>query len=379
MLHFFIGTKAQYIKTAPILRILEQYNVPYRLIDSGQHASFGAKLRPTLDIKEPDIYLQKRGDLDSIPKIALWFLKFSLVTAFRPGYLRKQLFSDQPGFCVLHGDTPSTLISALMAKRARLSLVHLEAGLRSHNLFRPFPEELIRLIVSKISDHLLAPNEESVQNLKKRKVKGRIYNTGGNTNYDSLLFEKRKNSARRMEEPFALITLHRVENVMRKSVMEEFVRILYIVSEHFKPVFILHPPTEKQLKKFGLLAAVKECPNIETHQLIPHQEFTRYLSHASVVLTDGGSIQEECSYLGVPTLLLRKETERNDGLGRNVVVSRFDLSIVRRFLEYSQDYRYEDVMLDSSPSLNAVRYLLELEALFPVSRKNSEEAGVIGR
>ncbi len=146
MIDVFIGTKAQYINTAPLMRLLTARGIPYHLIDSGQHAKTAADLREFLGVKEPDAALQDEGNIKTIWQAFRWFARNVSLTIFAPHVLREVLFSPGPGTCIIHGDTPSTLLGLIMAKRVGKKIVHLEAGLRSFNLRRPFPEELIRII-----------------------------------------------------------------------------------------------------------------------------------------------------------------------------------------------------------------------------------------
>ncbi len=99
MIHIFIGTKAQYIKTAPLIRLLDQRNIVYRLIDSGQHASLTRSLRRELGVREPDVCLRRGDDIASLPQAALWMLKVVLSATFRPGKMARRVFDGQGGIC----------------------------------------------------------------------------------------------------------------------------------------------------------------------------------------------------------------------------------------------------------------------------------------
>ncbi|MGK2928446.1 MAG: UDP-N-acetylglucosamine 2-epimerase, partial [Acidimicrobiales bacterium] len=299
-----MGTKAQYIKTAPVLLELDRRNVAYRLIDSGQHAALLADLRVELGIRAPDVRFGGEVDIDSIPQAALWASKIAW-RGLRPAPLRRDVFGSDAELCVVHGDTPSTLLSTMLARRIGLAVVHLEAGLRSHNILHPFPEELIRLAVMRVSGLLFAPNDAAVDNLRAMKVKGRVVAVDGNTSVDAL-----RASMTDLPGPGsgpAIVTMHRVENLHRRHEVDGFVSlVLRIAAEH--PVrFVVHGPTAAVLKRSGHLRAL-EAAGVEIVPLIPHGDFTRQLAAAPVVVTDGGSVQEECALLGVPTLLWRRRT-----------------------------------------------------------------------
>ena len=179
-LHVFVGTKAQYIKTAPLLRLMAAQGVDHRLIDSGQHARLATSLRAELGVKEPDHVLGGTGDVDSVGQALRW----SAGLAARLGsarWLRREVFGGAGGICIVHGDTPSTMLATLMARRAGLRVAHLEAGLRSHSLLHPFPEEAIRLLVMRWSSVLFAPTPAAADNLAAMHVRGRVVEVGGNT------------------------------------------------------------------------------------------------------------------------------------------------------------------------------------------------------
>jgi UDP-N-acetylglucosamine 2-epimerase len=179
-LHVFLGTKAQYIKTAPLLRLMDERAVDYRLIDSGQHAALSAGLRRELGVRDPDHVMGGSRDVDTIAQALRW--SAGLGAQLRSAStLREEVFGGDGGICVVHGDTPSTFLSALMAKRAGLRTAHLEAGLRSRRLLHPFPEELIRLAVMRASDLLFAPDEQAVLNLRELRLRGEVLPVSANT------------------------------------------------------------------------------------------------------------------------------------------------------------------------------------------------------
>ena len=185
MIHVFIGTKAQYIKMAPLLRRMDSERVAYRLIDSGQHGDLTAALRRELGLREPDFRLGGDRDVVSVPQAVGWSLGLAGRLVSRPR-LRRRVFGGRDGVCVVHGDTPSALLGALLAKRAGLDVAHVEAGLRTFRWLHPFPEEIVRVVVGRISDVLFAPGPEAAANLRKTAVKGRIVEQPTNTVLESV-------------------------------------------------------------------------------------------------------------------------------------------------------------------------------------------------
>jgi UDP-N-acetylglucosamine 2-epimerase (non-hydrolysing) len=343
VIHVFLGTKAQYIKTAPLLRLLDERGVPYRLIDSGQHGALSVGLRDELGVRAPDHLLAAGADIDTIPQAIRWAARLALrlLSARR---LRAEVFGGHGGVCVVHGDTPSTLLSALMARRAGLQVAHLEAGLRSRHLLHPFPEEAIRRIVMRISALLFAPDAQAVANLRRMRVKGEIVQLPANTVVEALAHDLDRARAEAGEaalEPGAgpaVVTMHRVENLNRRERVEALIGLVERLAAQQPVRFVLHGPTADTLSRHGWRDRL-EAAGVETVGLAPHGTFTRWLHEAPFVITDGGSIQEECALLGVPTLLWRAATERPDGLGRNVVLSRYRPEVVRSFLADPQAHR----------------------------------------
>ena len=353
MIHVFLGTKAQYIKTAPLLRLMDERGVDYRLIDSGQHGALSVGLRGELGVRDPDHLLASGSDIDTIPQAMAWAAKIAL-RLFDGRRVRREVFAGQGGICVVHGDTPSTLLATLLARRAGLRVAHLEAGLRSKHAFHPFPEELIRRVVMRLASLLFAPDAQAVSNLRRMRVRGEVVALPANTVVEALAHDLGERG-----EPGTgpvLVTLHRVENLNRRERVEALVRIVERIAADHKVRFVLHGPTRETLARRGwqdrLVAA-----GVELQGLAPHGAFTRMLHDAPFVITDGGSIQEECALLGVPTLLWRAVTERPDGVGRNVVVSRYRPDLVGGFLEDPDRFRVEAATEVLRPSEIALAHL----------------------
>lgn len=351
----FLGTKAQYVKTAPVLRLLDERGVPYRLIDSGQHARIGATMRRDLGVRDPDAVLGGTEDVSSIPAAIRWSLTVSRELVGR-GALRRDLFGGDSGICVVHGDTPSTLLSTLLARRAGWRVAHLEAGLRSHSLRHPFPEEAIRLVVMRLSDLLFAPDAVAVANLAAMGVRGRVVPLSANTTLDALRTSL-AGTTPAASGP-AICTMHRVENLHRRPVVEGYVDLVERLASRGPVRFVVHGPTAEVLQRGGHDRTL-EAAGVELRTLVPHREFSAMLRDAPLVVTDGGSIQEECALLGVPTLLWRARTERPDGLGANVVLSRYDRRTVDDFLADPERWRRPPKLdLPVSPSAEIVDVLV---------------------
>lgn len=343
MIHVFIGTKAQYIKTAPLLRRMDAQSVPYRLIDSGQHGAFSQDLRTELGVRQPDHHLGEGRDVTSIPGAMRWAVRLA-AGLWSGRRLRRTVFGGSGGICLVHGDTPSTLLAALMARRAGLVVGHLEAGLRSHKWFHPFPEEMIRMIVMRMATVLFAPDATAVANLEAMGVAGEVVPLEANTSAEAVA-----GLAAEIEPTGpAVVTMHRVENLHRRSRRDGFVELVTRLATDRPVRFVAHEPTIQALSHEALASI--EAAGVVVSRLLPHRDFVDLLAAAPLVVTDGGSIQEECALLGVPTLLWRDRSERPDGIGANVVVSHYDPAIVDEFVANPDAWRRPAALAPVSPS-----------------------------
>ena len=370
MIHVFIGTKAQYIKMAPLLRRMDSERVDYRLIDSGQHGDLTVALRNELGVREPDFRLGGNRDVVSVPQAVGWSLRLAGNLASRLR-LRNRVFGGHGGVCVVHGDTPSALLSALLAKRAGLDVAHVEAGLRTFRWLHPFPEEIVRVLVGRISDILFAPGPVAAANLQKTAVKGRIVEQPANTVLESVreALGAGLDVVERPDDQTApgaggddaggpgaggdgsgrvVVTMHRVENLHRRSRREALVDLVEGLASRWPVRWVVHGPTERALA--GEARARLSDAGVELVPLMAYGEFLANLVAAPFVISDGGSIQEECALLGVPTLVWRDRTDRGDGLDENVVLSHYDPAIVRDFVRDPQRYRRRPRELEFSPS-----------------------------
>ncbi|WP_182865108.1 UDP-N-acetylglucosamine 2-epimerase [Rhodopirellula sp. JC639] len=331
MIHFFIGTKAQLIKMAPLMRELSRRRVPFRYVDSGQHAEITRKLRYALGLPEPCISLRdSEADITSMAGAARWYLKHLASTWFARRRLREQIFPGG-GVCLIHGDTLSTLLGLQLSRAAGLSTVHVEAGLRSFKWFNPFPEELIRIWCMHRADLLFAPSQEAAQNLTTMNVRGKVVPVCGNTVVDSLRMvlneEEPRDDLPKM--PYVLATCHRLETITHRKRFADAIRAINEVSSKIDVEFVIHRPTKNYLRRFGLADQLNA--NVTCRDMLDYPQFIGLLRHACGVITDGGSIQEECGYLQMPCLVLRETTERSDGLGTTALLWDRSSNVVEQF------------------------------------------------
>ena len=372
MIHVFVGTQAEYIKMAPLLWRMESAGLPYRLIDSGQHADRSESFRDELGLRAPDYAMGGTGSVDSVPAALWWAAGLGRRLALRKR-LDRTVFGGHPGICVVHGDTPTTLMGALMAKRAGLALAHVEAGLRTHRWLHPFPEEIIRVAVDRLADLLFAPDGAAAEELRKRRVRGRIITGSSNTISDALraaLEPPAPDTHTAVDMPGGagshssphwprpvVVTMHRVENLHRRRRRQALVHTITRLARTTPVRWYVHEPTRLALR--GADQAGLEAAGVELVPMVPYAEFVRALAGAPYAITDGGSIQEECALLGVPVLLWRDRTDRPDGLGENAVLSRYDPGVVEAFLTDPERFRRARRLPQSSPSQEILEVLAD--------------------
>ncbi len=292
---------------------MQEKNIPYIFMHTGQHDL--KDLCRVFGTREPDIVLTEPPK-----KTTRFYAKTTKAINWTFGLVFK--IKDEVnkienlGYVYYHGDTITTAASAIATSKLlnpfkKYKNVHLEAGLRSGDLMEPFPEEISRRIADKFSDVLLAVSERAKNNLKKEGIKGRIIITG-NTIVDSADIALKRAKKVKVPKTFALVTLHRHENIKSKERLESIISILEYVPIPF--MLSLHDNTKKQLESHGLLGRLKAIKNIRIMENKNYDDFIYLMSKAKLILTDGGSMQEESLIFKKPCILLRKATERQEGL-----------------------------------------------------------------
>ena len=315
-----LGTRAELIKMFPIMRELKSRKQDYYFIHTGQHNL--QDLCATFEIKNPDIILSKQ------PNKSSKFFSNSLKALFWNFYiifrLRKELKNlKNLKYVLYHGDTMTTASAAIASSRffnpwKKYENAHIESGLRSFNLKEPFPEEISRKIADKFSDILFAVSKQSAKNLEKYRDYKKIFNSG-NTILDSvdltLKLSRKKNLKKLSSRKFALISIHRHENIKNCERLSKMVEILSALT--IPSLFTLHDNTKNQLVKFGLYDKIKANKNIKIMPAMDYPEFLAQIEKCSLIICDGGSIQEESLIFGKPCIVLRMATERQEGLKTN--------------------------------------------------------------
>jgi UDP-N-acetylglucosamine 2-epimerase len=319
--------------------LLDQERRPYQVLNLGQHAELTRQIARDFSITGSIKNFSGRDKNVETYRQALTWLGSAVFQLLHPSkYVLDRFFGDADGVALIHGDTASTLIGLHLARRAKMRTGLVEAGLSSGNRLNPFPEEMVRRHCEKRAQWLFAPGSEFADNLKPRKLKGAIVDTQYNTGRDAMMLTL-KTTGTTADPPsdtgtYSVMTLHRLETLASKRRLATIVSYAIKMASRIGAIrFFLHNPTRNALKQYGLLQLLDADSNIDLHQLRSYPEFLSQLCYCRYLLTDGGSIQEEASYISKPCIVLRYNTERNNGFGASATLATYDVATDYSFLK----------------------------------------------
>jgi len=295
------------MKVAPLHKALQQYGdtIRHLIVHTGQHydETMSKVFFDDLELPHPDFYLGV-GSGSHAQQTAKIMVE-----------LEKVLEAQRPDLVVVVGDVNSTVAASLVSVKAGVPVAHIEAGLRSFD--RSMPEEINRLLTDAVSEFLFVTEPSGVANLKREGIDiGKIYLVG-NVMIDSLVRYREK--AKRLSvanefsvapRAFTLVTLHRPTNVDTREGLEKILTIFERLSPRTTIIFPVHPRTRKMLEQLKLAERSSAIENLRLSEPIGYLEFLNLMEQAQLVLTDSGGIQEETTFLGIPCLTLRENTER---------------------------------------------------------------------
>jgi len=304
-LHLIAAARPNFMKIAPLYHALarEPWCRP-QIVHTGQHydANMSDAFFRDLGLPQPHFHLevgsgthaeQTGGVMIAYEKVAM---------------------RERPDWIVVVGDVNSTAACAMVGTKLWIPVIHLEAGLRSGD--RRMPEEINRLATDAICDVLWTPSPDADENLAREGVPASKVDRVGNIMIDS--FEMMRGAIEAdgtragmgLEAGnYAVVTLHRPSNVDTREALEPLARQLVAVSQDLPLVFAVHPRTRKKLEEFGLLALL-QGPRIALTEPLGYIQFMNLVRSSRAVITDSGGVQEESTYLGIPCLTLRENTER---------------------------------------------------------------------
>lgn len=306
-----IGARPNFMKVAPVLRALAAHSdISQALIHTGQH----------YDSNMSDVFLKQLGLPNPDVNLAVGSGTHAKQTAEIMTRLEPILSGTKPDLLLVYGDVNSTVAASLVAAKMGIKIGHVEAGLRSFD--RTMPEEINRLVTDQLADFLFTPSTDADSNLKKEGIAQKKIFFTGNVMIDSLV--RLLPAARNIAQDgwpghYALVTLHRPGNVDDSCMLKRILTSLVEVSRDVEVIFPVHPRTRQRIAEFGLNAG-----KLRLLDPLAYLEFLALQSRARVVITDSGGIQEETTFLGIPCLTVRDNTERpiTLTLGTNILVGR---------------------------------------------------------
>lgn len=306
LIHLVCAARPNFMKVAPLYHALkkERWANPV-LIHTGQHydPNMSDVFFKDLGLPAPDIHLDIRcgSHAEQTGKVMIAY--------------EKVLQEWKPDLVIVVGDVNSTMAATIAATKLGVMVAHLEAGLRSHD--RGMPEEINRLVTDVLADMLWTPSRDASENLIKEGVDPNKVHFVGNIMIDSL--EMLRNQINALEEwrtfgltagQYGIVTMHRPSNVDDPTTLREICRLLRDLAGEVPVIFPVHPRTRQKMEEYRVLGELQDTPNLVMPEPVNYIRFMNLVSHCHFVVTDSGGIQEETSYLGIPCLTLRKNTER---------------------------------------------------------------------
>lgn len=344
-LSFVLGTAAELIKVYPLIIEAGERKLSWHVVSTGQSPVGLLKQFDDFGLdRERLVFASRRAsDLETAAQGFLWFVRAWFSNP-------RKIIPEECNVIVVHGDTLSTLAGARWGRRLGLPVVHIEAGLRSGKMFSPFPEEICRRMVSRRATLHMAPDDIAAENLRRMGYHNGVFSTGGNTLSDTVRLILQKHPLGEAGEPYVVANIHRFENLHKGWRWRFILNTLAKVSRRRKVFFYMHPQTRHKLERDIPLTGKLVQAGIAIEPRAPFSKFIRVLAQAEYVVTDGGSNQEECHYLGVPCLILRDTTERVEGIHSNCLLSKLDKDVVEDFISNPARWRRPPATPPWSPS-----------------------------
>jgi len=301
---FVVGARPNFMKVAPIIREMAKYPQDFEaiLVHTGQHYDIDMSkvFFDELELPNPDVNLEV-GSGSHTWQTAQVMLRFEPV-----------VLEYNPDWVIVVGDVNSTLACALVCSKLRIRVAHVEAGLRSFD--HTMPEEINRLLTDQIASLLFTPSPDANENLLREGIPPKKIHFVGNIMIDTLvrLLPKANQRWPSLVERFGLnryvlVTLHRPSNVDDPGTLAQVMAALVEISKETPVLVPVHPRTRQRIAESGLQSVARSLQLVEP---LGYLDFLALESHADVVLTDSGGVQEETTYLGIPCLTARPNTER---------------------------------------------------------------------
>jgi UDP-N-acetylglucosamine 2-epimerase (non-hydrolysing) len=304
------GARPNFVKAAPLLDALNaarasRPGLEFMLVHTGQHydEEMSQAFFADLGLPRPDVDLGV-GSGTHAEQTGNVMIAFEAL-----------LIKARPDWVVVVGDANSTVSCALAASKLGIKVAHVEAGLRSRD--RTMPEEINRVVTDVLSEALFTTEPAASENLRAEGVDPARIHFVGNVLIDTLFKHRARAEAMRYWErlslhpgSYAVLTLHRPGNVDQREILERIASAMEQIQQSLPLVFPVHPRTRKMAETFGLWKRIQSWPNARVVGPLGYLEMLSLTSHAALILTDSGGLQEEAAALGVPCLTLRDNTER---------------------------------------------------------------------
>ncbi|HEV8511021.1 MAG TPA: UDP-N-acetylglucosamine 2-epimerase (non-hydrolyzing) [Gemmatimonadales bacterium] len=312
-----VGARPNFMKLAPLARQLARRpDVRHVIVHTGQHYDdeMSASFLRTLAIPTPDFNLAA-GSASHAQQTA------TIMQRFEPVCLEAR-----PDVVLVYGDVNSTLAAALVAAKLGIRVGHVEAGLRSRDW--SMPEEINRVLTDRLSDLLFTPSRDAGDNLRLEGVPAERVHFVGNIMIDTVVAllpeaRPRQGNGGRRSEPYAVVTLHRPANVDDPTTLAVVMDALVELASDRRVLFPVHPRTRARLSEIGWRA---RTDRLELCDPVSYVEMLSLVLGSELVITDSGGLQEETSFLGVPCVTVRPNTERpitcTEGTNRLVAARR---------------------------------------------------------
>jgi UDP-N-acetylglucosamine 2-epimerase (non-hydrolysing) len=300
-----VGARPNFMKAASLATAAHAAGLTYSIVHTGQHYDHELSdvFFEELPFARPDVSLGAASGSHATQTA-------QIMVAFE-----HELLSAQPSLVVVVGDVNTALACALVAKKERFAVAHVEAGLRCGDEW--MAEEINRRLCDQLADHLFTTCRDADDNLAREGVDAARVHFVGNTMIDTLRLllpkaRERESPARHglQRDGYALATLHRAENVDNPQQLARLVNAMTVISRWLPLALPLHPRTRARLSGFGLLGPLEREAGIRLLDPLGYLDFVGLMADAQLVLTDSGGVQEETTALGVPCLTLRPSTER---------------------------------------------------------------------
>jgi len=334
-----IGTRPNFIKVTQFKKIASQYkDIELKIVHTGQH--FDEKMADVFFTQfnlTPDFYLNITTTASANTQIAEIMIK-----------LEKLIKDDfTPDLMMVVGDVNSTVAAALTANKLNIKIAHVESGLRSYD--KTMPEEHNRVITDNITNYFLVTEQSGWDNLINDGINKDDVFFVGNTMIDTMVaFNSNIEQSSILDtlvleiKKYVLITMHRPATVDTKEGLEKLLELILHISKSYKIVFPVHPRTLKNIENFDLKSQFEQISELIFTQPLDYFAFQKLIKYSKFILTDSGGIQEESTFLQVPCLTLRPNTERpvTCSEGTNTLIP-FDLGIIKNYLQQIENGTYK--------------------------------------